>query len=124
MYEIGDLVRVRTLDAIPPDDNYIQDSPSSRSYFGMSEDQLSELHDAGFLRIKYVEEAINAYGGEFRDTTPVEYALEIPEELGYWFDPVFLENMLEPEAESSSGEDLPDPDPASIWEFLAWEVSV
>lgn len=124
MYEIGDLVRVRTLDAIPPDDNYIQDSPSSRSYFGMSEDQLNELHEAGFLRIKYMEEAINAYGGEFRDTTPVEYTLEIPEELGYCFNPVFLENMLEPEAESSSGEDLPDPDSASLWELLAWEVSV
>ena len=121
MYEIGDLVRVRTLDAIPPDDNYIQDSPSSRSYFGMSEGQLSELHDAGFLRIKYVDEAINAYGGDFRGTTPMEYTLEIPEELGYWFDPVFLENMLEPE---SVREDLPDPDPESLWGFLAWEVSV
>ena len=121
MFEIGDLVRVRTLDAIPPDDNYIQDNPSARIYFGMSEDMLSGLHDAGFLRIKYVEEAINAYGGEFRDDTPpVEYTLEIPEELGYWFDPVFLENMLEPESEPVH-EDLPDPDPESLSEFLAWE---
>ncbi len=114
MYEIGDLVRVRTRDEIIPYEKYVQ---TGTKYYGMQNADLEDLHAAGFLRVKKVMKATSAYGGYFREDIPMVYMLEIPDER-YWFDPEFLENMLEPE---SVGEDLPDPDPESLSEFLAWE---
>jgi len=110
MFQIGDLVRVRTYDEIPEHPIYRQTpkSLSERQYFGLPENTLEKLSGLGFMTIEEIlpsEKVYTWYGATMESADKLTEAEESVYTLsaaftelysGRVFQYQFLENMLEP----------------------------
>lgn len=128
MFQVGDLVRVRTYDEIPEHPIYRRTAESirERQYFGLPENTLKKLSGLGFMTIEEILPGKNVfswYGATMESADKLTEAEESVYTLsdalaelssGRVFHYQFLENMLEPvpddfaDTEIEIGEDLLD----------------